>query len=81
VPVATAALAWRTDPRDPPAGDVLCWWGAMEFLPHLWRVCTLRPSSALVTFGETVVASDRRDLAAKLHTALSERFMPSGHAH
>ena len=79
-PVATAALAWRTDPRDPPAGDVLCWWGEMEFLPHLWRVCTLRPCYAFVTFGETVVAADRRDLAARLHTALSQRFTPSGHA-
>jgi 1-acyl-sn-glycerol-3-phosphate acyltransferase len=81
VPVATAALAWRTDPRDPPAGDALCWWGEMEFLPHLWRVCSLRPCYAFVTFGETVVAADRRDLAARLHHALSERFTPSGHAH
>jgi 1-acyl-sn-glycerol-3-phosphate acyltransferase len=81
VAVATATLAWRTDPRDPPAGEVLCWWGTMAFVPHLWRVCALHPCSAVVTFGETVVGSNRRALAANLHRALLERFTPSGHAH
>lgn len=81
VSVATATLAWRTNPADPPAGEALCWWGEMSFLPHLWRACTLRPCYALVTFGATVTAPDRRTLAARLHHALSERFTPSGHAH
>jgi 1-acyl-sn-glycerol-3-phosphate acyltransferase len=81
VPVATATLGWRSDPRDPPAGEVLCWWGEMAFLPHLWRVCSLRPCYAFVTFGAVVREPERRRLAASLHHALSERFTPSGHAH
>lgn len=78
-PVATAALSYQTHPGDPPASSVLCWWGDMTFLPHLWNACSLRPSTARVAFGNAVTANDRRTLAVQLHRALSAHFTRSGH--
>ncbi len=78
-PVATAALSYHTHPGDPSASEVLCWWGEMSFVPHLWEACTLRPSRARVAFGDAVTANDRRTLAVQLHRALSAHFTRSGH--
>ena len=80
-PVYVASLSYRTGPGDPPAAEVLCWWGDMTFLPHLAGVCRLRRSHARVAFGERpVLAADRRVLAGRLHEALTRSFVPSGHA-
>jgi 1-acyl-sn-glycerol-3-phosphate acyltransferase len=79
VSVHTAALSYHTSSDDPPAREVLCWWGDMTFLPHLMRVCRLGPSQARVVFGSTTVtASDRKALATSLHAALLSDFRPSG---
>jgi 1-acyl-sn-glycerol-3-phosphate acyltransferase len=80
-PVYAATLSYRTGPGDPPAAEVLCWWGDMTFLPHLAGVCRLRRSHARVAFSERPVrADDRRALASQLHRELTLSFVPSGHA-
>lgn len=79
VPVRTAAISYHTSPTDPPASQVLCWWGDMTFLPHLAAVCRLGPSEARVVFGATPVsAGDRKELATALRTAILTDFTPSG---
>jgi 1-acyl-sn-glycerol-3-phosphate acyltransferase len=79
--VHTAALSYHTAATDPEAGQALCWWGDMSFLPHLAGVCRLGPSGARVVFGDrTVAAADRRNLARSLRTALLADFTPSGPA-
>lgn len=78
LPVHTAAISYRTSPGDPPASQVLCWWGDMTFLPHLAAVCRLGPSDALVVFGSaTVTADDRKQLATTVRAAILADFTPT----
>ncbi len=81
-PVHVATLWYDTAPDDPPAREVLCWWGDMAFLPHLRRVARLRQATAVVRFGPHPVASaDRRQLGALIRQSLLDSFTPIGEAH
>jgi lyso-ornithine lipid O-acyltransferase len=76
-PVAYAALSYRTPVGQPPAHLVVCWWGEMTFLDHLYRLLQVPKFEALVVFGEqTLQATDRKTLAAQLWQAVSEQFIP-----
>jgi 1-acyl-sn-glycerol-3-phosphate acyltransferase len=77
IPVAYAALTYRTPPGEPPAYASVCWWGDAKFLGHVAGLFTLRRFSASVRFGSDRIAShDRKDLAARLHAAVAARFEP-----
>ena len=76
-PVHHAAIGYRTMPGDPQAQAVLCWWGGTPFATHARGVLRLRRFEAIVNFAaEPVVASSRKELAARLHEAIGREFVP-----
>lgn len=75
--VGYAAVSYRTPPGQPPADEAVCWWGEMEFMPHLLGVTRLTEFTGSIAFGdEPVRATDRKDLAAGLHAAIERHFTP-----
>lgn len=75
--VQYAALSYRTAPGMPPADQAVCWWGEMEFMPHLLGVTRLPDFTASVAFGDDALrGSDRKDLAAGLQAAIVRHFTP-----
>jgi 1-acyl-sn-glycerol-3-phosphate acyltransferase len=76
-PVAYASIGYRTPPGEMPAQLSVCWWGAMTLLPHLWGVFRLSAIEATLTFGaETLQGTDRKELAQRLHDAVTQIFTP-----
>jgi 1-acyl-sn-glycerol-3-phosphate acyltransferase len=64
VPVHCASLHYATAVPDESAATSVCWWGEMDFVPHLWRLFQLKGFSAAVHFGATpLLAADRKTLA------------------
>ncbi len=77
VGVRAATITYSTAPGEPPAREAVCWWGGMEFVPHLLGLCRLDGVVATVTFADRpVTAPDRRTLAAQLHAVLRRHFTP-----
>jgi 1-acyl-sn-glycerol-3-phosphate acyltransferase len=77
-PAHYASLAYETPDDAPPARDAVCWWGDMEFGPHLRGLLGLRRIDAYVTFGnEPVVSTDRRVLAEELWQAVRRQHRPA----
>lgn len=77
-PVAYATIHYRTPPEETPAHLSVCWWGTMTLVPHLWGVFCLSAIDATLTFGrETLQGTDRKELANRLHTAVTQIFTPS----
>ena len=67
VPVCYAALTYHSpgDGSDP--RESLCWWGGMEFFPHLINLLRIPSYTALVQFGPQPVAHmERKELARVL---------------
>jgi len=76
-PVHYATLSYATTAPDPPADLAVCWWGAMTFPAHFWRLLGLRQVIGRLRFGaHAVTSSDRKQLAATLHAAVSREFEP-----
>lgn len=74
-PVVVAALHYETRPGDPPAATSVCWWGDMDFLPHLWALMGLRGVTATIELSpETLWEDDRKRLALRAHDATCKRF-------
>ncbi len=66
VPVHTASLHYATPAHAPLAAEAVCWWGDMEFVPHLWRLFQLTGFFAAVHFGPAPLpAADRKALACE----------------
>lgn len=77
-PVHHASLAYRTPPSEPPAHTAVCWWGDRPFLPHFWHLLSLPGFEASLVFGAGAVrGDDRKELADRLHRAVSDHFVPS----
>jgi 1-acyl-sn-glycerol-3-phosphate acyltransferase len=79
---AGAALSYSTRDGDPDPAEAVCWWGDMEFLPHLFGLMKLSGVRATVEWlPETYRASDRKRLAARIHAAIERtrgKAMASG---
>jgi 1-acyl-sn-glycerol-3-phosphate acyltransferase len=76
-PVSYASISYRTPPGEMPANEAVCWWDDIGFFAHMWRLFKVRTYIALLTFGENVVInSDRKVLAAELHSRVAESFVP-----
>ncbi|MBI1762765.1 MAG: 1-acyl-sn-glycerol-3-phosphate acyltransferase [Acidobacteria bacterium] len=70
--VAYANLRYRTAPDETPASAAVCWWGDMEFVPHLLKLFALPAFEGDLVFGaESLSAPDRKLLARRLHTAVA----------
>lgn len=71
-PVHWAALAYATPAGSAPARESVCWWGEMEFVPHLASLLQLPFVDAVVAYGDApITASDRKELARQLHKAIA----------
>lgn len=76
-PVYHASIRYETAPGLPSARESVCWWGDMEFLPHLKVLFGLPGFEAGLAFGnEPIVSTDRKQLANQLHEAVKSRFRP-----
>jgi len=70
-PVACAALRYATRAGDPDPSQAVCWWGDMEFLPHLFGLMKLSGVTAtLDLLPETYVETDRKRLSARTRAAI-----------
>lgn len=76
-PVSYAAISYRTPEDEPPAHIAACWWGDMEFAPHLLKLLLVSSFDVTVVYGEDAIqADDRKVLAKSLWQAVNERFIP-----
>jgi 1-acyl-sn-glycerol-3-phosphate acyltransferase len=77
VQVSWASLTYRTAEEESPASHVVCWWGKMTFIPHLYALLQLPRFRATVTFSKTpLVATSRKTLAARAWVGVAGRFTP-----
>lgn len=77
LPIHYAAITYRIEEGDVTASEAVCWWDDTSFIIHLWRFFRVKRSRAIVTFGSEPVSSpDRKELADKLWSKVSERFVP-----
>ncbi|MFZ0793440.1 MAG: lysophospholipid acyltransferase family protein, partial [Candidatus Korobacteraceae bacterium] len=66
LPITPCAIGYELD--DGHASREVCWWGDMEFLPHVWNLLGKKSVQARIVFGEPLSAeSDRKELSAMLH--------------
>lgn len=76
-PAYYAAVSYKTPPGEPPAHQVLCWWGDMTFSDHFFTMLKLSRFDATLTFGkEAVAATDRKEMAQLLNARIVESFVP-----
>ncbi len=76
-PVHYASLSYRTPAGEMPAHLAVCWWGEMAFSPHVLNLLKLKKFQAEIVFGtETLIETDRKVLAHKLHERISAIFTP-----
>ncbi|MDH3285427.1 MAG: 1-acyl-sn-glycerol-3-phosphate acyltransferase [Acidobacteriota bacterium] len=72
-----ATLTYATPDGAPPARDVVSWHGGKNLVVHLYRLLTLPGFEARISFGEEGVrGDDRKELARRLHAAVSGSFTP-----
>lgn len=77
LPVSYASISYRTPEGEPPASMMVCWWEDISFMAHLFRLFTLKRFTAILDFGEeSVVNTDRKQLAAELRQRVKEKFIP-----
>jgi hypothetical protein len=56
---------------------MICWWDDTEFVPHMFRLFSLKSYEAVLSFGnEKVQGSDRKELASRLREKVKEHFKP-----
>lgn len=74
LPIYYTSIRYVTTDGYPPASEKVCWWRLEStFLPHLWELFQMPTFDAFVTFGENPITADnRKELAKKLHNAVSE---------
>jgi len=71
IALRTAALRYTLDSHgvngDATVGEDVCWWGDMQFTPHVFRFLGLRGLKAKIRFGEEIL--DRADRFVLSETA------------
>jgi 1-acyl-sn-glycerol-3-phosphate acyltransferase len=76
-PVHFVTIFYRTPREQMPASRSVCWWGDMEFMPHLKDLLRMKTFKARFVFGDRPVRSgQRKDLARQLWQAAQEQFVP-----
>ena len=76
IPVHSAIIHYATEENQPPAHQAICWWGDMEFAPHMSDLLSLPHFNAKVTFlDQTTRGQDRKELATTLHQKISSQFV------
>ena len=76
-PAYYASVSYQTPPNEPPAAQVLCWWGDMTFADHVFGVLKLPGFQATIVFGEEAIhSSDRKEMALLLKERITNSFVP-----
>lgn len=76
-PVRVAVIHYRVPPSAPAPSRSVCWWGDMEFLPHLWRLAGLPWVEAEVHFlPGTIRETDRKAMSRTAEAAVRKWFRP-----
>lgn len=55
--------------------DILCWYGDMEFAPHLWNLCKQRTIQVELLANETVLAQNQQNCTATLRDIAFEKVV------
>ncbi|MER3430984.1 MAG: hypothetical protein C4324_08080 [Blastocatellia bacterium] len=77
VSVCCVAISYRTPAEELRPSESICWWDDTPFLNHLFRMLSVRSSTAVLNFcTEAVSATDRKELAARLRERVAELFIP-----
>lgn len=76
-PAYYASVTYKTPEGEPPAQQVICWWGDMTFADHVFNMLKLPYFEATVTFGAGAVATtDRKEMAHLLNARIVDSFVP-----
>ncbi len=59
LPVALSYRAIQNDPVTVENRDLICWYGDMDFLPHLWKLSGLGSIEAHLNFGSAIAPAQR----------------------
>lgn len=77
MPVDYATISYTSYDKTRPAHKNICWWGDMPFFSHFWELLKMPGFESNLRFGEQhITESNRKELADKLHQAVSEQFIP-----
>ncbi len=77
VPVHFAALSYTTPAGSPPASKAVFWSPGTSFMRSVISLLRLPHVDACVVFGDgPIVCDDRKELAARLHEAVTQQFKP-----
>lgn len=77
LPVVLATLTYATPGGTAHPSRAVCWWGDMEFLPHLRALLALPSCTARVDFAATPIpAGDRKQMARAAQRAVERSFVP-----
>lgn len=77
LPVHVATLTYATPPAAPHPARAVCWWGDMDFVPHLLALLRLPGCAARLGFARHPIAdTDRKRLARRAQAEVARRFVP-----
>ena len=77
LPVRYGAIRYTTPASEKPAYLSVSWWGNTPFGPHALELLRLSRIDAVLYFGaDSHSNADRKELAQRLHTAVSDLFQP-----
>lgn len=75
--IAASAITYSTSPGERPAQWSVCWWGDMEFAPHLMDFLRVSSVDATLRFGEqNLRGTGRKELAATARREVERLFVP-----
>jgi 1-acyl-sn-glycerol-3-phosphate acyltransferase len=73
--VRCASLHYATAADEESAATAVCWWGEMDFVPHLWRLFQLQTFEAALHFGaQPIMATERKRLARELQATVAADY-------
>lgn len=76
-PVHTFSIHYDTGSKKLPASHAVCWWGDIDFMPHMKLMLATRRVKATVVFHEVVLAADNRKMLAEAaRDAVIAHFKP-----
>ncbi|WP_158945045.1 1-acyl-sn-glycerol-3-phosphate acyltransferase [Granulicella sp. S190] len=83
IPLRVAALRYALDSHvvngDATVGEDVCWWGDMEFAPHMFQFLGLQGLQAQIRFGEEIIERvDRFVLSESAQGAVAEMYEELG---
>lgn len=77
LPAHVATLTYETPRHAPHPSQAVCWWGDMEFLPHLLGLLRLENSTARLAFARhPMPETERKRLARSTQSEIVRRFVP-----